>query len=256
MEIIDLDKYCIEILEARPHRQSKHCFRSAINHLERAEILFPIDSNMAAFRCYTAEEEAASGLMYCLKDKKYANANKLNPRKHVHKIAIIQFFRVLKKFVEDRLTEIGLDMHLSVLEDNGNKKLAFKTKFDLGNGLTNYIPDPPFNFKLLVEEKRFSYREQIQTLLDSSEISEIDKLLKNEANQRNLLLYATQQGYPSETEITEKFFPAYQHRVFALLRTFLMIDPYEVQQPFVQDTLDAFLTMINEHKLNDVHNEL
>jgi len=256
VELLDLDTYCLEILEGRPHRQSKHCFRSAINHLKRAESLFPIDSNMAVFRCFTAEEEAASGLMYCLKDKKYVNANKLKPKRHVHKISIIQFFTVFNKFTEEKLSEIQLDMRLSVIEKNSEKMLAFETMFDLGHGPKKFNPEPPFNFRLLFEKKRFSFREQIQDLFKAREFSEIESYLENEANQRNLLLYATQQGYPSKVEVEEKFFPAYQKRVFALLRAYLMIDPYEEKQPFVQDILDAFLTMLREHNLTDVHDEL
>ncbi len=112
MELQDFDKKCLELLEQIPNKQSKHCFRSAMNHLERAETLFPIDRSMAVFRCFTAEEEAASGLMYCLKDKRYKNAEKLNPRNHVQKNAVIQFFSILCQFVEDRFRGFGIDMYL------------------------------------------------------------------------------------------------------------------------------------------------
>lgn len=95
LKLSDFDCKCIELLEALPNRHSKHCFRSAINHLERAEKLLLIDSSMAVFRCFTAEEEAASGLMYCLKDRGYSNAEKLKQQDHVQKNAVIQFFNIL-----------------------------------------------------------------------------------------------------------------------------------------------------------------
>jgi len=255
MELLGFDNKCIELLDTVPDRQSKHCFRSAINHLERAEFLFPVDSSMAVFRCYTAEEEAASGLMYCLKDLRYSNAGKLNPRDHVQKNAIIQFFSILCQFVEDKFKEFGIEMSLSLVNNNDRKRLVFDAQMDMGNGPIKFIPDPPLNFTFIHKEKRFSYKEQIDTLMNSHEVNDIGSLLKNVANQRNLVLYATQQGYPSEIEITEKFFPAYQKRVLTLLRTYLLIQPYNEIQPFVQDTLDAFLAMLNKQEFDDLHDE-
>lgn len=255
MEFQDFDKKCIELLETRPNRQSKHCFRSAINHLERAEILFPIDNPMAVFRCFTAEEEAASGLMYCLRDKRYENAENLNPKNHVHKNAVIQFFSVLSQFIEDQFRIFGIDMFLNMAENDGNRNLFFEVRMDLGEGPTTFIPTPPLNFNLLHEDKRFSYKEQIEKLVQSKEAKEIGSYLKKIANKRNLALYASQKGFPSEIEIEDKFFPAYQKRVLALLRVYLMIDPYDENQHFVQDALDAFLAMLIKYKFEDLHDE-
>jgi hypothetical protein len=255
MELLDFDNKCIELLEATPNRQSRHCFRSAINHLERAEILFPVDSSMAVFRCYTAEEEAASGLMYCLKDLRYSNAEKLKPRNHVQKNAVIQFFIILCQFIEDQFKRFGIEMSLSLVDNNGSKRLVFDAQMDMGDGPVKFLPDPPLNFTFIHEGKRFSYKKQIDTLMNSREINDIVDLLRNVANQRNLLLYASQQGYPSKIEITEKFFPAYQKRVLTLLRTYLLIEPYNEIQPFVQDTLDAFLAMLKKQEFDDLHDE-
>lgn len=255
MEFQDFDNKCIELLATRPNRQSKHCFRSAINHLERAEILFPIDNPMAVFRCFTAEEEAASGLMYCLKDKRYKNAEKLDPRNHVHKNVVIQFFGILSQFVEDQFRRFGIEMLLNMAENNGSRNLFLEVRMDFGKGPTTFIPTPPLNFKLLHEDKRFSYKEQIEKLVESKEAKEIGSYLRAIANQRNMVLYASQKGFPSEIEIEDKFFPAYKKRVLALLRAYLMIDPYEENQCFVQDALDAFLAMLIKYKFEDLHGE-
>jgi len=210
---------------------------------------------MAVFRCFTAEEEAASGLMYCLKDKRYKNAEKLNPRDHVHKNAVIQFFSVLCQFVEDQFRKFGIEMFLNMAETDGKRNLFLEVHMDLGCGPTTFIPTPPLNFKLLHEEKRFSYKEQIGALIKSKEAKEIGSYLTHIANQRNLVLYASQRGFPSNIEIEDKFFPAYQSRVLALLRTYLMIDPYEENQCYVQDALDAFLAMLTKYRFEDLHDE-
>lgn len=193
--------------------------------------------------------------MYCLKDKRYKNSEKLNPRNHVQKNAVIQFFSILCQFVEDRFRKFGIDIFLSMIEDNGEKKLVFEANMDLGEGPIKFVPDPPFNFKLIHEEKRFSYKEQIDGLTESKEVNEIGKYLKSVANQRNLLLYATQDGYPAEIEVEDKFFPTYQNRVLTLLRTYLMIEPYKGDQFFVQDALDAFLAMLEKQSFEDLHDE-
>lgn len=253
MEYQDFDRSCIELLNELPKRQSRHCFKSALNHLERAEILFPIDSAMAVFRCLTAEEEAATGLMYCLKDKRYKNADKLKPKCHVQKNAVIQFYSILCQFAEDHFREFDLDTHLSIVETEKRNKIVFHFYLNFGNGLTQYIPEPPLNFKLMHDDKRFSYKEQIETLVKSKEMNGISELVKTTANQRNLLLYASQKGFPAEAQVEDKFFPAYQKRVMSLLRTYLMIAPYESHQSFVQDGLDAFISMLNKHNFDDLH---
>lgn len=255
MEIHDFDVKCQEILVGLPSKISRHCFRSAINHLEKAEVLFPIDKSMAVFRCITAEEEAASGLMHCLKDKGYKNTDKLNPRDHVQKHAVIQFLSILCQFAEDQFRVFGIDMHLLMREVDGARRLAFEVAMESVEGVVTFYPDPPFNFQLLHEGKRFSYKGQIQTLIDSKQMGSIGALLKNVANLRNLLLYASPKGFPAGIEIDEKFFPAYQRRVFTLLRIYLMIEPYEEVQVYVQDVLDAFLGMLKKQELDDLHAE-
>ena len=256
MDLQGFDKNCLEILEALPNRQSKHCFRSAINHLKRAEPLFAMDRNMAVFRCITAEEEAASGLMYCLKDKRYKNSERLNPRDHVQKNAVLEFFSVLSQFVEDSFRQFGIEIILSTHEKNGAKFLAFQASMDLGQGQTSFVPDPPLNFCLTHEDKRFSYKKQIEKLRNSKQLDTIAEHLKVKANLRNLLLYANQRGFPCDVEIEAKFFPAHQRRILALLRCYLMIAPYEAHQQFVQDSLDSFLLMLEKQDFSDIHNEL
>lgn len=245
MEFSDFDRRNLELLEALPNRQSKHCFRSAINHLKRATTLFPIDSSMAVFRCITSEEEAATGLMYCLKDRGYSNSEKLLPWDHKHKHAFIPFFSILCQFVEDHFREYGIELNLTHIENNGQIQLGFEVTMETNGQENRFIPEPPLNFRLLHQEKRFSYIKQITKLLEKQNVRGINEHIKANANQRNSLLYATPYGFPSEIQVDAKFFPAYKSRVMAMLRTYLLIEPYMELQPFVQDSLDAFLAMID-----------
>jgi hypothetical protein len=253
MDLHSFDNRCLDLLENAPNRISKHCFRSAINHLQRAEKLFDIDTSMAVFRCYTAEEEAASGLMYCLKECGYSNASQLQPQYHLHKNALIPYFGILCQFIEDSFRQYGIEIDLCVKETDGGLRVTLEACMSSSAGPVKFIPDPPLNFAFVHERKRFSYRKQIDKFVESRNGNKIKECLRLEANKRNLLLYATSKGFPSEIEITPKFFPAYQRRVLAMLRAYLMIEPYKETQRFVQDSLDAFLAMVISLKLDDLH---
>ena len=120
-------------------------------------------------------------------------------------------------------------------------------------GPVKFAPDPPFNFSFVHEGKSFSYRQQIDKFVKSKDVKEIKNCLREEANKRNDVLYATPQGFPASIEITPKFFPAYWKRVMAILRAYLMIAPYKEPQPFVQDSLNAFLAMVISLKQEGLH---
>lgn len=253
MDLHSFDAHCLELLEKCPNRISRHCFRSAINHLQRAETLFDIDNPMAVFRCYTAEEEAASGLMHCLKECGYANSSKLKPQSHIHKNALMPFFAILCQFIEDSFRQYGIEIDLLIKESDARRYLALEVAMASSSGPVKFAPEPPFNFSFVHEGKSFSYRQQIDKFVKSKDAKDIKECLREEANKRNYVLYATPHGFPSSIEITPKFFPAYWRRVMAMLRAYLMIEPYKKPQPFVQDSLNAFLAMVISLKLEDLH---
>jgi hypothetical protein len=253
MDLHSFDVHCLELLEKSPNRISRHCFRSAINHLQRAEKLFDIDNPMAVFRCYTAEEEAASGLMHCLKEGGYLNSSELKPQYHLHKNAFIPFFSILCQFIEDSFRQYGIEIDLLIGESNARKYIALEVAMASSIGPVKFAPDPPFNFSFVHEGKSFSYRQQIDKFVKSKDAREIKDCLRQEANKRNEVLYATPHGFPASIEITPKFFPAYWRRVMAMLRAYLMIEPYKEPQPFVQDSLNAFLAMVISLKQEVLH---
>ncbi|MDB5810174.1 MAG: hypothetical protein JWN94_2296 [Betaproteobacteria bacterium] len=253
MDMHSFDVHCLELLEKCPNRISRHCFRSAISHLQRAEKLFDIDNPMAVFRCYTAEEEAASGLMHCLKEGGYLNSSELKPQYHLHKNALIPFFGILCQFIEDSFRQYGIEIDLLIRESNAGKFVALEVAMASSIGPVKFAPDPPFNFSFVHEGKSFSYRQQIDKFVKTKDAKEIKDYLRQEANKRNEVLYATAQGFPASIEITPKFFPAYWKRVMAMLRAYLMIEPHKEPQPFIQDSLNAFLAMVISLKQEDVH---
>lgn len=210
-----------------------------------------IDRPMAVFRCYTAEEEAASGLMHCLKERRYANADRLKPRNHVHKNAVIPFLTILKKFFDESLGVHGVEPEIQLREVNSRRQLFLAVPIMVNGETTEFLPSPPLNFSVSNQARRVSYNKHIDEYVRARGASEIDDHLREIANKRNLVLYAGPNGYPADIEITDKFFPAYCARVLAIVRAYLLIQPHAEQQSYVQDSLDAFLGMLGLLKFNE-----
>lgn len=248
MNLTKHDKLCLDILGALPNKRSKHCFRSAINHLELGERLLPNDKPMGVFRLLTAEEEAASGLMFCLKERGYMNANRLNPRDHNHKCSVIELFIIIKKFIDDEIASRGIDIDIVTLQEQDGKRLALDIVLPGKDDeeRPKIRPYPPLCFNFSNQGNHMDYKKQIKSLLAKRGVEDIKKYVKDQANRRNKLLYARNDGYPSNVGIEDKFYPAQKNRVFAMLNTYLLIEPYAVNCQFVQDTLNAYLNIFTK----------
>ena len=241
------------MLDASPNRQSRHCLRSALSHLEKAHLLKGVDLAMAAFRALTAEEEAASAIMHCLKEHGYRNANLLKPKDHLQKNAISPFFDVLgMSFSQTLGSQFGNP--ILQLEDEGDKRrLMIGLKIGGSDNEQIAFPIPPLNFMATVDGKPLSYRPEIERLVEIRGRKDIVTYLREQANRRNKLLYAGSEGYPSEVELPDNFFENRQVRVLAMLRAYLLIQPYAEQLTFVQASLDAYLAMLGALKETDLH---
>jgi hypothetical protein len=241
------EKNCIELLVATPKKHSRHCFRSALRHLEKAEALSGIDPAMAIFRGITAEEEAASGLMHCLRELDYVGAGHLKPRNHQHKHAVIPFLRILGLFFGQIFEKNVKEYRLRIKEEDGQTRLMLAFPLSVGGEQKWAYPIPPFNFavKVGVAAKPPSYQSQISAFVDAKGAKNIRSYLKKVANLRNEILYAGPDGYPEVTALKPGFLHEKASNVLILLHTYLLISPYSDRQPFVQDALGAFLTMVD-----------
>lgn len=211
---------------------------------------------MAAFRCITAEEEAATGLMYILKERKYENADKLRQRDHVHKNAVIPFFGILGGFFQETLGVQGVIPKFHIKEENGKRLLTIGVPVVIqGEELLAY-PVPPLNLMVTSDERRISYKKQIAAFVEAQGARDISTHIREQANLRNQILYAGPEGYPSISNLKAEFFTTRQRRIFALLKAYLFIYPYKERQPFVQDALDAFLAMLGILDTHDLHDEV
>ena len=256
LQLNSLDLECRAMLEASPKCHSRNCLRSAFHHLEMAGKVYEVDPAMAVFRGLTAEEEAATGLMYCLQEQGYKNASMLQPKNHVHKNAVFPFLTALglffAEFAQAHIKKPGL-----FIDNTGpEKRLMIHFCLPFASADKWVTPIPPFNFSISNGEKRISFRPQIEALASKRNVSDLAKHIKQEANRRNQLLYAAPNGYPTHPVVGPDFFQHHQVLVVALMRAWLLIKPYPEQMRFVQDSLDAFLVMLGALKDHDLTGDL
>lgn len=250
------DDRCITLLKDSPKRHSRHCFRSALNHLACAEKLLTIDPEMCAFRGITAEEEAASGLMHCLKECGYENAEKLRPRDHGQKSSATPFLSVLGTFFHQTFAANGLQVRFHIKDQEGERRLTIGIPMVVGGVETYAYPVPPLNFSVTSDAQRVSYKQQIAGLIEKTGARDILSYVKTQANQRNTVLYAGPDGYPKLLGLKPDFLSLRQVRVLAMMRAYLFFYPYREHQPFVQDALDAFLAMLGALENHGLHEEI
>jgi hypothetical protein len=201
---------------------------------------------MAIFRGITAEEEAASGLMFCLRELHYAGAEKLRPHNHIYKHAVYPFMRIVGLFFGQVLGDKLKGFRLLIKDEDGLRRLTVAFPVSIASEDHWAYPIPPLNFGVKVgsTEQPPSYQKQISDYVAAKGNKNVRAYLKNEANLRNEILYASSSGYPEVKELKPKFLQEKASHVVALLQAYLMIAPYRDPQPYVQDALAAFTMMV------------
>lgn len=211
---------------------------------------------MAVFRGITAEEEAATGLFRALTFRNYENANRLKPRDHLHKNAVTPFLRVLGSFFAEFSETPKMSPRLVLKEEDGETRLRTVIQVPVGEEKVLAYPIPPLNFSVTSDGKPPSYKKQIERLLAAEGYQEISRYLKQAANQRNTFLYANPNGYTEIQSLEDRYFTRQKNRVMTMAMAYLLIEPYDECQPFVQQALEAFLVMMDVLESQYLHPEL
>lgn len=243
-------KKCIALMNDAPRTHATHCFRSSLYHLERAETLREVDPAMACFRAITAEEEAATGVMLCLKEMKYPKAEELNHRDHTHKHAVFPFMQVLRLFFEQTFANHFTKFGLHIKEQDGAHRLLLALNLKVHEEIQWVYPIPPLNFdtKYLGTDEATDYSRQINHLIEARGRATVKDFLKKEANLRNELLYASPRGYPAFERLDVRFLNKRRDRVLAMIYLYLLVFPYQEHQPFVSQALDSLVKMLAQLK--------
>lgn len=239
--IVELEQQCIRLLDKIKNCHSKNAFRSALIHLDKAQALYEIDKEMCVFRAITAEEEAASGLMLSLKEGRYELSDKLKHRDHVHKSAIYPFISLVQMAFAYSLQNSGVKLGLAIVDNE--HEFSLKSYHTIpGYNLYSY-PIPPLNFEFKLNGDPISYDKQISDYLEHVGAADIVKYVKDRANVRNKVLYASNEGCPG-VEIKMGFVEAKKRKVLEMLKIYLLIKPHAKKQLFVQQSIYAYLKML------------
>lgn len=239
---------CVELMNAAPETHATHCFRSALRHLEKAAVLADIDKEMSAFRVITAEEEAASGLMRALREMNYPGTEAMNVQNHQHKHAVFPFLRIVFLFFSQSLASPFKNFCLHIQEIDGARRLTVGLPLTIG-GVDNMIwPHPPLDIFVSMAGTGSApeFEEQMDEYMQAQGGVTIRAFLKEEANTRNTLLYASPNGYPRLEALAENAFVERQNRVMAMINVFLLIYPYPKHQAFVSHAISVFNKLIDQ----------
>jgi len=107
-------------------------------------------------------------------------------------------------------------------------------------------PNVPFGFSIKVDNKYDYFADSLQQFF-GNDYSELNKWLKNTANLRNELLYASPKGIPKvQSNNLGKFLERQTNRVNSLMLLYFLIAPYKEKQTFVQQVLHGFIKMIGK----------
>ena len=146
MEYTEFEKKALEGLKDCKS-EVRHCSENAIRHIEKAWLLKDIDKEMSVFRGITAEEEAASGLLFCLKKYKYNNADKLQFKQHPTKLGLFPFLQniesLLAKLSSSRVAPFE-KYRLALTKVN--ERIALELIVKLRDYDLDMRPSPPLNF--------------------------------------------------------------------------------------------------------------
>jgi len=229
-----------ELILERP-APGKHAARHAIAHIQKAERLRDIDPEMALFRAFTGEEEAARAIFHSLQRLGYANARRLNWRSHKLKAAVVPFMAAMGKLAE----QVGWGRAEIILgEVEGKRGLRVRYTVSLPNGKpVAFTCHPPFNVQMTIEGRTGLLDEEIAAVASDANFANMEKFVTSIANERNAFLYATEQGIPTVAQSIDNVLANRRSNIFSMLTLYLLVDPYRQQQRFVTQALQSFLAM-------------
>ncbi|WP_041350659.1 hypothetical protein [Nitrosococcus watsonii] len=143
MNFSDFEQHAIEsVLKSRG--AGKHAFRSSIRHLERSFELKNSMPEVSIFLGITSEEEAATAIFHALKKRKYPGAEKLNPKNHIHKLALHPFCLAIGRSFEEIMGTEKLVLEFNEkLQSDGSERLRLRfSAYDANQRETWLYPLP------------------------------------------------------------------------------------------------------------------
>lgn len=246
--LTDEDRRVINLMLGERSDWTSQCFTAALTHLVCAHRISEVDPAMAMFRAITAEEEAATGLLRALKIRRYKDSERVQVRNHVHKAAVFPFLLAIAKHTS-YLKIGGVDsIRLAIAEVDGISRLVLG--LILNGELQGQVarPNPPLNIRYREGENQapVDYRRYFLQVISPTGYQDVLKYLEAKANERNVLLYASPQGLRRFDAVPDEFLLGQKVRVLTILKATLLFWPYDEIQPFVEEAIQAFLSITDK----------
>jgi len=247
-EATDVDRAIVDMLPLLTTPRHWPAF-NAVRHLNRAWRLLNSDRTVAIFYGITAEEEAATAVLQSLKARSYPGSERLKPHNHVQKNAVIPFFDGMTRI----LATLQRPPELRFLLQKDNPQQPFVLEIQLPHPIHDvawYRPQPPLEFSQArstdggATYATENFSRGFAEVARGASATTVGDYLRRRANLRNLLLYASADGYPDYAGPAEQRLTQSKRNVFALLRMFLLIEPYPQHQSFVVQALSGFVEVL------------
>lgn len=175
--------------------------------------------------------------------QKYPNAVSLNDRDHKHKSAIWPLIAA----VRDKMDEKKIASPTLTLRLEGDPRIELSVDLGSQAGLDHPLwgtADEPFNFVMSSDRtgsfKPHDFSEELHSVATGKGSGNIEAYVKAEANNRNQLLYASDQGMPS-VHFEDAFLLGRRQRVVILVVLTIAIMQTATHQLFLVQCLNALL---------------
>lgn len=201
---------------------------SAIAHIRKAWELKDSDMHMAVFRSICAEEETATSLMASIKAQGYPESEKLHFYNHASKAGVIVFIKGVLDWVGDKFKREGFPFHLPIIKlTNDPGRPAMEIVLPLKAHGFAVHPRPPLH---LITQGQQTLQEMIGDIvrvrLEKKYIQEVHGVIKQRANLRNKLLYASDDAVFVEIKSCDAHLLNQLGIVCALLSAVALVDPW------------------------------
>ncbi|WP_148561938.1 hypothetical protein [Pseudomonas syringae] len=229
---------------------------NALNHIGKARQIAELDPQMACFRAICAEEEAATSLLASLKDQKYPLSEQTNWQSHDNEAGVIVLIKAVTIWFESSFDFDQLPFmkpRLIITDEPGRPAIELIFPF---KGIDKCLrPRPPLNLRA---QGDIAMKDMIGDFLRKNVkrelAAEVKAFIKKRANERNLLLYASDTALPGCFPDVNRYLVNQAAIVNALITAVGLIDPWrKPEYPFsgiVEAALEEYVHIMKSGRKN------
>jgi len=206
-----------------------------------------MDREIASFRAINAQEEAACAVFNSLKIKKYPKAEELNLYSHPHKAAFWFIVDALHHSLGQGMKDLNFNFAVDATKPEVEISIPakqFGVELSDAPNLAIQLVDP-FHFLQSKGGLPDAFEAEINELLSARGAKKVDRYVKTLANDRNKILYATDQGLPV-SQATLAAIHIRRDRIYLAVALCIGILQTDTIQHFVEQGLEALLKAVGK----------